>query len=108
MQPETVSAEYALTPAQMQAFVGRYRLEGKPEVVEVSGGVLNLSLEGGRLVAWDKANRMELRAESAEVLRAREDDTIALRFTRDDQGKVIGFVAHAMGVVEIRGTKLQE
>jgi CubicO group peptidase (beta-lactamase class C family) len=108
MQPETVSAEYALTPAQMQAFVGRYRLEGKPEVVEVGGGVLNIGVEGGRLVAWDKVNRMELRAESAEVLRAREDDTIALHFTRDDQGKAIGFIAHVMGVVEIRGTKLQE
>jgi CubicO group peptidase (beta-lactamase class C family) len=108
MQAESAPAEFALTPEQMQAFVGRYRLEGRQEDLDVSGGFLTIGIEEGRLMGWDKVNRLELCAESADMLRAKMDDTIKLHFTRDGQGKVTGLVAHVMGVVEIRGTKLPE
>jgi CubicO group peptidase (beta-lactamase class C family) len=108
MQPESAPAEFALTPEMMQAFVGRYRLEGRQEMTDVGGGILTIKLEDGRLIAYDKVNHLELCAESADVLRAKMDDTIKLHFTRDGQGKVTGLVAHVMGVVEIRGARLPE
>ena len=108
MQPESAPVELVLTPEMMQAFVGRYRLEGRQEIIDVGGGILTIKLEDGRLIAYDKVNHLELCAEPEDVFHPKNDNTTKFRFGRDAQGRVTGLVAHLMGVVEVRGTKLSE
>jgi len=108
MQPETVVPEIVLAPEQMQAFVGRYRLEGRKEIIDSTGGLLTVEVENGRVMVSDKANRAELVAESATVLHLKADASTKLRFTRDPQGRVTGLILRVMDVVEVSGTKLPE
>ena len=53
-------------------------------------------------------SRLELFAASEDVLYPKTDTTTQIRFARDAQGRVTGLVAHLLGVVEVRGTKLPD
>ena len=108
MQPETVVPEITLTPEQMQALVGRYRLEGRQEIIDSTGGLLTIEVENGRLMVSDKANRAELAAESEKVVHLKADTSMKLRFTCDAQGRVTGLILRVMDVVEVLGTRLPD
>ena len=108
MQPETVVRELVLTPEQMQAFVGRYRLGGRQDVLDAGGDTITVAIQERRLVAFNDTNRLELCAESENAFYARTDSNTKLRFLRDEQGHVTGLIARVMDVVELRGTRLPD
>ena len=107
MGPAEAIAAVTLDPAILSRYVGRYRLGGSQQVLDATGDVLTITLENGRLVGRDKVAVAELCPESETEFHSSADSSIKLRFITDETGRVTGLVVHLMGVVEIRGAKLE-
>ena len=107
MGPAEAVAQVTLDPALLSRYVGRYRLAGSQAVLDVTGDIFTVTLENGRLMARDKTAEAELVPESETEFHSAADSSIKIHFLTDETGKVTGLVARVMGVVEIRGTKLE-
>ena len=80
-----------LPPALLQEYAGDYELEDKKEYKA------RVAWEEGQLsVSWNGSKPDELYAEKRDLLFFRTYD-LQMTFTRDAQGKVIGFTAYSGG-----------
>ena len=107
MGPAEAAAEVALDPTFLARYVGRYKMAGRQEILAVSGDIFTITLENGRLYGQENTGKSDLVAESETVFHPRADSSTKIRFVTDEAGRVTGFVAKVMDVVEIRGTKVE-
>ena len=107
MAQQELSAGVTVAPKVLETYVGRYRIQARQEVLDVSGDTLTITLEDGRLYGQDKVNRIELCPESDTEFFVKTDNSTKIRFVKDASGRVTGLVAHLMGVVEIQGTRVE-
>jgi CubicO group peptidase (beta-lactamase class C family) len=106
MLPEEKPVEVMLDPALLQSYAGVYTLEGRQEVVDVTGDTITFRVEDGRLVAYTKMPKIVLCAESESSFYVQQENSNHIAFVRDADGKVTGIVLHLMGVVEMRGNRI--
>ncbi len=107
MGPAEAVARVTLDPEILARYVGRYRLGGSQAVLDATGDILTITLENGRLMGQDKTAVAELCPESETEFHSAADSSIKIRFITDQTGKVTGMVVRVMGVLEVRGTKLE-
>jgi CubicO group peptidase (beta-lactamase class C family) len=106
MLPAEKLVEVMLDPALLQSYAGVYTLEGRQEVVDVTGGTITFRVEDGRLVAYTKMPKAVLCAESEESFYMQQENSNHIAFIRDADGEVTGIALHLMGVVEMRGKRI--
>jgi CubicO group peptidase (beta-lactamase class C family) len=106
MLPETELVEVMLDPVLLQSYAGVYTLEGRQEVVDVTGDTITFRVEGGRLIAYTKMPKAVLCAESEDSFYVQQENGNHIAFVRDADGKVTGIALHLMGVVEMRGKRI--
>jgi CubicO group peptidase (beta-lactamase class C family) len=109
MRPENRLVEIMVALPVLQRYTGVYRIEGRKEVLDVMGDTITFGVEDGRLVVFSpKMPKAVLCAESETSFFVQQENGNKVAFTRDAQGLVIGVVIHLMGVVELRGERVDK
>jgi CubicO group peptidase (beta-lactamase class C family) len=98
----------SIDPAVYQAYVGRYRCYGAPEVLEVMGDILTISTDGSALFADTDAGRIPLLPESQTTFFTVPEIEIRLTFIVDETGRANRIIIDLMGVRELRGERVQD
>ncbi len=99
--PETVD----LAPAVLDRYVGRYRLEAPAPVAAVMGEAIEITREGGRLVASGQQGRAEIFPQSETAFFSKEGP-IQIVFSREGGARAASAVLTLMGLREFRLTRL--
>ncbi len=95
-----------LTPEQLRAFAGRYKMTGRKEVLDVGGDVLTIEVAGDHLVGSDRVNRLELVPESDTTFALKTDRASKLLFRKEASGVISGVTVRLLGLVELQGARL--
>jgi len=95
-------------PQVLQSYVGRYKLSGRPDVLAVTGDVLTISVEDGRLYVSDKNYTIEFLARTQQEFVSKADEVTTLKFLQGADGKVSEIAIRVLGLLELNATKMTE
>jgi len=106
MQPVREPVTVALDPAVYDAYVGRYKAPGPPEVVAVMGDTITIIRENGRLYAETRVGKTHLCPESETTFFCEDQREMKVSFVKDDLGRVKGILLDMMGARKIYADRI--
>lgn len=95
----------ALTPALLQRYAGRYRLEVPGPVAQVMGDSIDITVEGGRVFASGKQGRAEIFPESETTFFSKEGP-VRITFAPGTEDAPMEGVLSLLGLREFRLTRV--
>jgi CubicO group peptidase (beta-lactamase class C family) len=95
----------ALAPEVLNRYVGRYRIDAPPPIVEVMGEAIEIRREGARLLAKGKQGEAEIFPESKTEFHS-EEGPVRISFALGTDGRPVEAILTLMGLREFHLTRV--
>ena len=106
MGPVQPPPDVAVPAAILDQYVGKYKLEAPPIILQNAGDSFTFTREGNRLVAQAGPVKLPLFAESQDTFYSQQAPA-KITFVRDSAGKVTEFILILAGVREYRAPRIE-